>query len=758
MTQMPLQSVEGPATAAPTLGPADIWRIIRKHLKLIVACFVVIGLGGTGAIITWAMVAPSYSVEAIVEVKPGQSTGLADLQSSGTVVPIQLFEQYMAAQAMAIERYDVLDAALTSLGSLQTTYTGDEAVMDLSKDIKVSYIPRSQNIAVSLAGYKNLEITQIVSAVLKAYTASLEKDRKEEDSQRQKDLQAEREDLVKQLTYVRQQMDRLREDAGTVVFDENRSDYATHIGVLTQRIVNAKMERSEAENAWNQFQKLYQQAVDTKDNTELLAAFPEVQSSLRDDPSLTAASQVVSRADQNLQILIQRYGPEHDAVAQARASLQSAQNDLENARSEALGRLIQEHAGTLLGNYTRTRDTQAQLESEIARVQSDAKDFGEKVAKYRNFEKDSDRVQKLLNTVANGIEQIRISSAMTRPNVRVTQWPKTPSTGDYSQPRPVLYSVALILFSLAVGVALSFLLEFVDTRLRTPTQVIRQVGVPLLSSIPDISEDERLTADTPIALVSHLQPRSLMAEAFRNFRTSLLFASDRPIKSLLITSPNPGDGKSAAACNLAITLARSGSRVLLVEANYRRPTLARTFDLPESVGLSNVLVGLNPAADVIRSTSIENLDVVPGGPPPPSPADLLGSDGMRRFIEEQSRRYDHVIIDGAPILIVADCHLLAEAVDAVVLVFKAGENSRGMARRAAGQVVHMRARLLGAVLNAVRATKGGYFREAYQAYYDYSASSAVAASSLVAGKVASPPTAPVASSPTTPSDGATPET
>jgi capsular exopolysaccharide synthesis family protein len=320
----------------------------------------------------------------------------------------------------------------------------------------------------------------------------------------------------------------------------------------------------------------------------------------------------------------------------------------------------------------------------------------------------------------NGLERLRIAAALTRANIRVTQWPMPPF--EHSQPRLALYIPAALIFGLLFGVGLALLLEFVDTRLRTPSEVTRQVGVPLLGSIPDLAEDERLSLDSIVPLVSHTAPQSLMAEAYRHFRTSLLFASDRPIKSLLVTSPSPGDGKTSAASNLAIAMARSGARVLLVEANYRRPALGKIFDIPDAVGLSNVLVGLNAAAEAIRATAIENLDVLPGGPPPPSPADLLGSDSMTRFLDEQTRNYDHIIIDGAPVLVVADIQLLAEAVDAVVLVFRAGENSRGLALRAVRQVLSLRARLLGAVLNGVRATKGGYFREAYQAYYEYSGS------------------------------------
>jgi capsular exopolysaccharide synthesis family protein len=236
-----------------------------------------------------------------------------------------------------------------------------------------------------------------------------------------------------------------------------------------------------------------------------------------------------------------------------------------------------------------------------------------------------------------------------------------------------------------------------------------------------------------------------------------LFASDQPIKTLLVTSPNPGDGKSIVASNLAITMARGGHKVLLIETNFRRPFLARVFDLPDAVGLSNVLVGLNTAAEAIQATRVENLDVLVCGAQPPSPGELLGSLSMKQLVQDQAERYDHVIIDGAPILVVADVHLLAERVDGVLLVYRAGENTRGLALRAARQVRSLRARLLGAILNRVRATKGGYFREAFQAYYDYSGHPArqVAVPGPAAGaSPASPRSASAAPRHPTPRDGA----
>jgi capsular exopolysaccharide synthesis family protein len=150
------------------------------------------------------------------------------------------------------------------------------------------------------------------------------------------------------------------------------------------------------------------------------------------------------------------------------------------------------------------------------------------------------------------------------------------------------------------------------------------------------------------------------------------------------------------------------------------------------VGLSNVLVGLATAANAIQATRIENLDVMVCGILPPSPAELLGSAHMRQLIQDMSQRYDQVLIDAAPMLVVADNYLLAEAVDGVVIVYRAGENTKGVAQRTARQVKSLRAHLMGAILNRVRATKGGYFREAYQAYYDYSAAGPTGVASATA--------------------------
>ena len=723
MSQQPTPGF--PAVAA-ILAPADVWRIIKKRLWLIIACFVVLGLGGSGALVAWYYLAPLYTAEGFVEVELGQAQMTALTGGAQTEIPIQLFGPYIETQVQAIKNPRVLDAALKEVEGKQTAYTGPGAVQALSKDLQVQSISNTQYLSVGLRGRNREEVQRIVAQVLEQYTKQLEADRKQADAERQRGLREKRDDMQNQLNVLARRLADLRSESFLVATDDRTSEQRERLAVITRQLADAQLELARTKAGWDQFQKLRQDAEQGNDMSRVLMAFPEMMEALRRDPSITVMNEQVSRQAQELEALKQRFGPKNEIVQRTEKALQTAQNDLQAKQENVLGQLFQQTAATLKGAYDRARDQETSLLNAQSEARAAALAVAKLTAEYRGKENEYNRGMALLSTLTDGLERMSISAALTRPNIRIARPPMLPL--EPSEPRLVLYIPAVIVFSLMVGLGLSLLVEVADTRLRTPNEVVRQVGVPLLGSIPDITQDERLAMDVNLVLVSQTVPHSLLAEAFRQSHTNLLFASDTPLKSILVTSPNPGDGKTIVATNLALTMARGGNRVLLVDANFRRPTLARVLDLPDAVGLSNILVGLNTFEEAVQATQFENLDVLVCGPLPPSPAELLGSGAMRQMVQEQSRRYDQVIIDGAPILVVVDNYLLAEAVDGVLMVLRAGENTRGLAQRAVRQVRSLRARLLGAVLNRVRATKGGYFRESYQAYYDYSG--AVAAPGL----------------------------
>jgi capsular exopolysaccharide synthesis family protein len=277
-----------------------------------------------------------------------------------------------------------------------------------------------------------------------------------------------------------------------------------------------------------------------------------------------------------------------------------------------------------------------------------------------------------------------------------------------------------IVLALALAMAIGLGLELIDKSVRTPQDILRHLGVAVLGMVPHTDDEE--VAIPRVETAVRDMPRSMVAEAFRRVRTNLRFsaAADRQ-RSVMITSPRPDDGKTSVATNLAIAAAQGGQRVLLVDANFRRPAIHKWFDKLEGAGLSNILVGDGSLADCVAHTDIATLDVLGAGPIPPNPAELLGDEACRRWLEEAVSAYDQVIIDTAPVLLTSDALVLAPTVDGVILVVRANANTRGGARRACSLLADVNARLFGAVLNAAQVRRGGYYREQLRAYYDYQA-------------------------------------
>lgn len=214
-------------------------------------------------------------------------------------------------------------------------------------------------------------------------------------------------------------------------------------------------------------------------------------------------------------------------------------------------------------------------------------------------------------------------------------------------------------------------------------------------------------------LIAYHDPRSPVAEAFRTLRTNLQFAAlDGPLKSILLTSAGPGEGKSTVAANLAIAVAQAGKRVILVDADLRRPRLHSLFSLPNGIGLTNLLIR-NAGMEALQETNIQGLRIITSGPLPPNPSELLGSDSMTSVIKMLGEDADLVIYDTPPIIAVTDAAVLAPRVDGTLIVLKLGATSRDAAVRAKNLLQASRARMLGVVINDVKGA------ETYGYYYYY---------------------------------------
>ena len=242
----------------------------------------------------------------------------------------------------------------------------------------------------------------------------------------------------------------------------------------------------------------------------------------------------------------------------------------------------------------------------------------------------------------------------------------------------------------------------------------KYVQYPFLGYIPAIESDKKDT-------VVQLEPKSGVAEAYRTLRTSILFSSSDQVatKSILVTSPGPGEGKTITASNLSITMAVGGSRVLLVDSDMRKPRVNKIFDLKNDIGLSNFLVGQAGLDEIVKETGIKNLSVVSCGPRPPNPSELLTSLQMTDFIKQATEKFDKVIFDSPPLGVVTDANILAKIVSGVILVFQGGKTSRNIIPRIRQLLTNAQARVLGVTINNLRQERSGYYNYYYYNYQYY---------------------------------------
>jgi capsular exopolysaccharide synthesis family protein len=291
--------------------------------------------------------------------------------------------------------------------------------------------------------------------------------------------------------------------------------------------------------------------------------------------------------------------------------------------------------------------------------------------------------------------------------------------------------IVALLLSLAVGIGLAFLLDYLDDSIKTSDDVGRHLGLPTLALIPHHGDIGRklklgrarsnLPAKPMSALVSLEDTRSATAEAYRHLRTSLLFSSaGKPPQTILVTSSQPSEGKTTTAINTAITLAQSGAEVVIVDCDLRRPRLHSHFNLTNTLGLTNYLSGENDPDALLKSyEGVENLKIITSGPIPPNPAELLGSDELKNLIDHLRNNFQHVILDSPPAISFTDAAILSTVADGVVLVAMAGKSSIQLMRRFKQRLTNIGARIYGIVLNGIRSdsVEYGYYGYSYS-YYD----------------------------------------
>lgn len=407
--------------------------------------------------------------------------------------------------------------------------------------------------------------------------------------------------------------------------------------------------------------------------------------------------------------LASRYLPDHPRLATCMEKLKLYEQDL----TRELNNIVVAAEADLKEALVKDKGLSTLFEA----AKTEAFEVNKKQIKFEELKRESDNNQRLYELVLKRLKDIELSGLLRVSNVRVLDAARP----GFVPVRPNVQNNLLIalVVGLLAGIGLALLLELLDSSIAGQSDVEEQLGLPFLGFIPSVSADKPLT-DAQKALHVHAQPKSSVAECCRAVRTNLLFMSpDEPARSLLITSSGPEEGKSTTSISLAISMAQSGSRVLLLDTDMRRPRLHKAFGVSNELGVSSVVVGEGTLDAAIKTTEVPNLYVLPCGPIPPNPAELLHTQAFAELFKQLLERFDRVILDSPPIGAVADALVLSTQVSGVVLVVKGGVTQREVAKRAVKQLADVRARLFGVVINDVDLESSKYYYYAAHRGYGY---------------------------------------
>jgi capsular exopolysaccharide synthesis family protein len=388
--------------------------------------------------------------------------------------------------------------------------------------------------------------------------------------------------------------------------------------------------------------------------------------------------------------------------------------------------LLHELNSIVIAAESELKESQAKernLQAMLASAKTDAFEVNKKQIEFDSLKRESDNDQRLYDLVFKRLKDIELSGLLRTSNVRVLDAARP----SMSPIRPIVENNILIaiLVGLLGGFGLALLLELLDSSIASQTDIEERLKTSFLGVIPRILDDTTLPAGTAQNKDIHLftHPKSTVAEACRAVRTNLLFMSpDQPFKTMLVTSSGPQEGKSTTVISLGIAMAQSGSRILLLDTDMRRPRLHKPFGVPNDIGVSSLVVSDGKLEDAVKTTEIPNLFVLPCGPIPPNPAELLHTKAFKDLIARLSKQYDKILLDSPPIGAVADAVVLSTQVDGVLMVLKAGQTHRETARRAIRSLNDVKARVFGAILNDIDASKakyGDYYGYGYGYNYNY---------------------------------------
>jgi capsular exopolysaccharide synthesis family protein len=502
------------------------------------------------------------------------------------------------------------------------------------------------------------------------------------------------------------------------------ADYTQRNGIYStegkENLTTDKLSRLHADATKAETDRMLKESLYEEVKRGHVAQLPEAFS----DPKIGALQADLGRLQVEASELSVRYGPENPRVAEVQQKIKTYREQITENQTTLESKLK--------ADYERSVRDEQSIRQALERAKIEAVQQNQSLSQYGALRADVETMTSLYTNFLQQTKQADLQLAEQHNNLRVIEPADVPSSPI--GPMRMRTIVIGFLVSLVGGIGLAFFLEYLDNTVKSVEDIVRVAQLPTLAVIPSINavNTRALPSKTKsngkvsignglsLATTSHSSPGKLsklvtldqlssVVEAYRMLRTSvLLSAAGNPPKTILFTSGQPGEGKTTTAINTAISLSQLGSSVLLIDADLRRPTVHRVFKMNQAHGLSTYLSRPVEADKLIHKLWVPNLYVLPCGPIPPNPAELISSERMKELLRVLSGKFDHILIDSPPLMNVTDPVILSTMVDGVILVIQAGRSTRDVLRRARQELASVGAKIFGVVLNNLDIKREGY--------------------------------------------------
>lgn len=703
----------------PAFDLGAYWRLALKHRIPIIGCF--LAVLGIGAALTLLMT-PIYTAGATLQIdrEAARVFNAEDVTPRESISQGEDFYQtqygLLRSRSLAERVVESLglassDAALESLGVTAPEPTGSAAAQAerrrnlaltaVRKGLGVAPVRGSRLVAVTFDNPDPVVAARVANGFAENYIqANL--DRKYESSSYAREFLEERiaqtksrlEEAERQLVAyaTNQQIINVGDTAeGATNGGTGQSLTSNNLVALNRSLAEVRAERVAAEERWRSAR-----------STPLMT-LPEV----LQNSSIQRLNEQRATLEAEYQQKLSLYQPDYPEMVRLKAQIDEIQG-----QTQALANNIR---ASIQSQYNIAANQEQSLNAQVNALKGDVLDLRDRSIQYNILQRELDTTRTLYEGLLQRYKEVGVTGDITANNISIVDRavaPNKPSKPD------LLINLALAaLAGLGLGVAVAFAIEALDETVASPDDVEKKLGVSVLGVVPLLAKGESTTE-------AMADIRSGFSEAYYSLRTALQFSTpDGAPASLLVSSARPAEGKSTTAYAVALNLARVGKRVLLVDGDLRNPSMHRVVGVDNERGMSNLLSGSAELAAVVQRTRQEQLFFIPCGPLPPNPAELWGSDRVRAFLAEAAENFDHVVIDGPPVLGFADAPLLAASVGGVIFVLESRGTRRGQARGALRRLQMGRAHLLGAVLTKfnTKATAYGGYDYAYD--YNYGAES-----------------------------------